>query len=173
MLLYYKSTVISKQSVTLPQKFFHAESYLWLNNNIQQDFPAWNQSKPMLWLANCTLSWLPTWMNPVCSKTTVILIWLHTDHSELMQPCVVKLNIYQCSVWACSASHWPRARLSRTLFLYLGFGNASLFMLWPSANRSILTAEAVRWQRSSSVQRGLTQLGPGNSSFPTTPPQKG
>lgn len=49
-----------------------------------------------------------------------------------MQLCVVKLNIYQCSVLACSASQKPWVGLSLTLFsttwdlemhLYLCFGH--------------------------------------------------
>lgn len=140
---------------------FQTHSYLWLNQR-------WNNNISLL-----GTFFQSHWMNSVYSKTTLILIWPHTDHPELMQLWVVKLNIYRCSVLARNASQKPWAGLSLTLFHHLGFGNASLFMLWPSANRSILTAEARRWQQSSSVRGGLTQLGPDNSLFPTSPPQEG
>lgn len=109
-------------------------------------------------------------MSSGCRNTTAVFIWTHTDHSELMQLCLVRLNIHQRSVLVCRAKPKPRAAQNPTLFCHLGFGNASPFMLWPSACRSILTAEARRWQHSSS---GLTQLGSGNSSFPTPASGKG
>lgn len=65
-----------------------------------------------------------------------------SDRAKYMQPCGVKLNIYQCSVLACCASQKPKAGLTLTLFHHLGFGNTSLFMLWLAASR--LAAEAMR-----------------------------
>lgn len=78
---------------------------------------------------------------------------------------LVKHNIYQCFVWACSSSQKPWVEWSLTIFaiwdlelhLYLCFGQLPT---WP-----IFTAEARRRQRSSTDRGSLTQLGPGNSSF--------
>ena len=60
-------------------------------------------------------------MNSVCGKTTLILIWPRADRPALMQLCVVKLNIYQRSVLACSSSQKPWAGQSLALFHHLGF----------------------------------------------------
>lgn len=104
------------------------------------------------------------------TKTEQVLTWPQTGHPWFTQPFEVTSSLYRCSIVAWSGSQKPWAGLSLQHFpSHLGFRTASLFMLWPSANR---TSRLLRLRGgSSSVREAPTQLSHGNNLLPPTPPQ--
>lgn len=160
--------------ITAPRCFpVHSQTSLWLNCFF---FPSSLQGLPGLYIL---ISKLPHSQdrNPSItvnkysrSKTEQVLTWPQTGYPWFTQLFEVTSNLYRCSIVACSGSQKPWAGLSLQHFpCHLGFRTASLFMLWPSANR---TSRLLRlWGGSSSVREAPTQLSHGNSLLPQTPPQ--
>lgn len=111
-------------------------------------------------LFSVTLNKLHLWQNN--TDTNLATYWPSCINAALCS------QAEHLSAFCFGLQHQPKAlgRTESSSFPPPGICNASLFMLWPSASRSFLTAGAGRWQRSSGVRGGLTQLGPGNSSFP-------